>query len=76
MPVFSCGGDWPVITEADIRRFEKATRKRVGKVVPNLLHKYKSLSGIAGFLFLNRMVAGNVINTVVKKLKEHGLIVQ
>jgi hypothetical protein len=74
MPVFSSGGDWPSIPESEITRFSKATRKRAGILLPNLMKKYKTPLSIAGFLFLNRVIAGNVIKTIVKQMSDHGLI--
>ena len=74
MPVFSCRGDWPRIREADIERYRKDIRKRIGKIIPNLFPKYKTLLTIAGCLGVNCWLAGKVTTAMKKQIEGHRLL--
>jgi len=74
MPVFSCGGDWPRIREADINRYRKDIRKRIGKILPNLFPNYKTALKIAGSLGLNCCLASKVTTAMKKQIEGHRLL--
>ncbi len=76
MPVFSSGGDWPVLNEADILRLSPYIRQRIKALLPMLLNKHRKLVKVAGWVYANRWLTGKATEAILKGLKEHNLVKQ
>ncbi|MXN89959.1 hypothetical protein GR160_01855 [Flavobacterium sp. Sd200] len=77
MPVFSCGENWPRITEDDIDRFKKPLKKRIEKLILNVaeLPKYQQILMLGGTrLWLNSKLANKTISIIKDSLYEWSLI--
>lgn len=77
VPEFSCGKNWPVITEDKIDAFRPLMKKRAGKLLMNSV----KLKGFTRFLVwvgakvvLNRLLANTALSTIKKSLNEHHLL--
>ena len=71
------GGNWPLIREADVTRFDKLIRQRVEALILNIA-EYKWMTRFLLFagarIVLNRKIAEAVIGKVKASLREHGLV--
>ena len=77
MPIFSCGANWPAVTEKFIDAFEKPLKKRIEKVILNVAN----LNGSSAFflragakIVLNRMFANKVLIAIKDSLYRWDLI--
>jgi predicted acylesterase/phospholipase RssA len=77
IPTFSCGGNWPKISENSINDYEKPIKNRVEKILLNII-KLKSstlfLLKIGSFLFLNKVIAKKVVNSIKGSLHQWNLM--
>jgi predicted acylesterase/phospholipase RssA len=77
IPTFSCGGNWPKVSENGINDYEKPIKNRVEKILLNII-KLKSstlfLLKIGSFLFLNKVIAKKVVNSIKSSLHQWNLI--
>lgn len=77
VPKFSCGENWPKITEKDIEKFDKPLKKRVEKILMNVVELNgitRPLLYIGAKVVLNKMLAGKVSEAIKKSLNEWRLI--
>lgn len=77
VPKFSCGENWPKITKEDIEKFNRPLKKRVEKILMNIVELNgitKPLLYIGAKVVLNKMLAGKVSNAIKKSLYEWRLI--
>lgn len=77
VPKFSCGENWPKITEKDIEKFNKPLKKRVEKILMNVVELNgitRPLLYIGAKVVLNKMLAGKVSEAIKKSLNEWRLI--
>ena len=77
VPTFSCGANWPAVTDKFIDTFEKPLKKRVEKVILNVAN----LKGSTGFflfagakIVLNRMFANKILAAIKDSLYKWDLI--
>jgi predicted acylesterase/phospholipase RssA len=77
MPNFSCGSNWPKVSEDFINGFEKALRNRAEKIMLNIV-KLSSTTAfflkIGSFVILNKIVAKKVITIMKNSLHKCNLI--
>jgi hypothetical protein len=77
MPVFSCGENWPRLTEKDIDRFKDPLKKRIEKLIINAaeLSKFQKLLMYGGTrLWLNNSLANKSLSLIKDSLYEWSLI--
>lgn len=77
IPTFSCGENWPKISEKDIEKFNRPLRRRVEKILMNIVELNgitKPLVYIGAKVVLNKMLAGKVSETIKKSLIEWRLL--
>lgn len=71
IPVFSSGGNWPVIDEKQIDRYDKQIRKRAEKILMNML-EFKGISKpliyIGAKVVINKIVAEKVRIAIKKSI--------
>ena len=77
LPTFSCGKNWPIITEEAVEKFRNPVKKRVQLMLLNAV----KLKGINKFLVwigakvvLNRVMTNAAMKSIKKALAEHRLL--
>jgi hypothetical protein len=78
MPIFSCGENWPRITEADIDRYNSPLKKRVEKLILNVaeLPWYQDWLLVGGAkLWLNKKLTNKTLSLIKDSLFEWSLII-
>lgn len=77
MPRFSCGSDWPMITETMIDEYSPAIKERVS-LVANYIQDFpfsiRLMLGISGFFGLWKKATQKIIHQMKKSLEESRLI--
>lgn len=77
IPVFSSGTNWPTIKDKDIERFDKPIRKRVEKIVMNLMELNginKPLMYIGSKVVINKLASNKIQDVIKKSLREWKLL--
>jgi len=77
MPIFSCGENWPRITQDDIDRYSTPLKKRVEKLILNVaeLPWYQDWLLIGGAkLWLNKKLTNKTLSLIKDSLYEWSLI--
>lgn len=77
IPTFSCGGNWPKVSEDFINRYEKPIKKRAEKIILNIVKLSSStllFLKIGSFVVINKIISKKVINTIKDSLEKWNLI--
>jgi hypothetical protein len=77
IPIFSSGLNWPVIKESDIDRFDKPIRRRVEKILMNMLELKgisKPLMYIGSKVIINKLATKKVVSIIKNSLHEWKLM--
>ena len=77
IPTFSCGGNWPKVSESFINNYEKPIKNRAEKIILNIV-KFNSfthfLLKIGSFVILNKVISKKVIHSIKESLHKWNLI--
>lgn len=77
IPVFSSGLNWPVIEEKEINRYDRQLRKRVEKILLNLMELKginKPLMYIGSKVVINKMASKKALEILKKSLRKWELL--
>lgn len=77
IPVFSSGSNWPVIKEKEIDRFDKPLRKRVEKILLNMMELKgisRPLMYIGAKVVINRLASRKLLDTIKNSLRKWELL--
>lgn len=77
IPTFSCGGNWPKVSEDFINKYEKPIKNRAEKIILNIV-KLSSTTllflKIGSFVILNKIISKKVINSIKDSFHKWNLI--
>jgi len=77
MPVFSSGQNWPIITEKEIDKFDTLLRKRVSKILLNIMDLKginKPLMYIGTKVVINKLASKKILGMIKQSLEEWKLL--
>nr|WP_315252106.1 patatin-like phospholipase family protein [uncultured Flavobacterium sp.] len=77
IPTFSCGGNWPKVSEDFINGYKKPIKKRAEKIILNIV-KLSSTTlfflKVGSFVILNKIIGKKVVNSIKSSLYKSNLI--
>jgi hypothetical protein len=77
IPTFSCGGNWPKVSEDFVNQYEKPIKNRAEKIILNIVKLSSTtlfLLKIGSFVVLNKIISKKVVNSIKDSLQKWNLI--
>lgn len=77
IPTFSCGGNWPKVSESFIDSYEKPIKNRAEKIILNIVKLSPStlfFLKIGSFVVLNKVISKKVMHSIKDALHNWNLI--